>query len=104
MRSRRTDYKTGMREFLGLFILIAVVVTCLSAFVKTQNYRPTRVNVTVYNSYLKKKSTLIGSTVKGPKGIFQGDRNVLYLDCGYGYASVYICHNSNYIFKVGVFY
>lgn len=39
-------------------------------------------NVTEYNSYLKKKKYIKGIDLKKSKGIFQGDGNVMYLDCG----------------------
>lgn len=37
--------------------------------------------------------------------IFWNDGNVLYLNCGGGYMSKYICQNSgNYTLKMGAFY
>lgn len=34
-----------------------------------------------------------GLTTKGQEGIFGGDGIVLYLDCGSGYTTTYICQN-----------
>ena len=38
------------------------------------------------------------------KDFFQGDENVLYLNCGYSYTNAYICQNSKYTLKVSVLY
>lgn len=99
----RVDYK----RHEGIFRVVYLTCSgcCLAVYIcQNSNYTPKRVNVTAYNSYFQKKSTSKGLTVKKPKGIFQGDGNALYFDCGYGYVSVYICQNSNYILKVNVFY
>lgn len=44
-------------------------------------------------------------TAKWHEGLFLGDRNVLYFDCGGDYIDVYICQNSwNFITRMGIFY
>ena len=34
-----------------------------------------------------------GLTTKGQRGILEGDRTVLYLDCDGGYPTLYVCQN-----------
>lgn len=43
--------------------------------------------------------------VKGHKGTFQGDKNVLELDCGIGYTILLICQNSlKFTLKINIDY
>lgn len=37
-----------------------------------------------------------GLSIMGPKGDFWGNGNVLCLECGGGYITVYICQNSSF--------
>ena len=38
-------------------------------------------------------------SVEGHEGTFEGDRNVVYLDCGRSYMTVHTCQNSRVLKK-----